>query len=96
MAMTASTSIDVAKYRDAAGNRSRLNRKMPYGPAFSSSAARTIEPYVGASVCASGSHVCNGKTGTFTAKPTKNATNSHRCVIAASESCSICRMSKLP
>ena len=37
-------------------------------------ASRT-EPIVGASVCASGSHVWNGHIGTFTAKPSAIAPN---------------------
>ena len=89
MPTTARMPIACAKYRDASGNRSRLNRSRPYGPAFSSSAARTIEPFVGASVCASGSHVCSGKIGTLTANAMKKARNSQRCVVVASESRSI-------
>jgi hypothetical protein len=41
----------------------------PYVPSFSSTPARMTEPAVGASVCASGSHVCTGNSGTFTRKP---------------------------
>ena len=36
-------------------------------------AARTTEPAVGASTCASGSQVWNGNIGTFTANARKNA-----------------------
>ena len=36
-------------------------------PIFSITPASTTEPAVGASVCASGSHVWNGNSGTFTA-----------------------------
>ena len=45
-------------------------------PIFSITPASTTEPAVGASVCASGSHVWNGNSGTFTAKPIANARNS--------------------
>ena len=41
------------------------------------------EPAVGACVCASGNQVCNGKSGTFTAKAIANAKNNHRPVLAA-------------
>ena len=41
----------------------------PYVPIFSMTPASSTEPIVGASVCASGSHVWNGHIGTFTAKP---------------------------
>ena len=79
--------MDRAKYRDASGNRSRLNRRMPYGPVFSRIAARTTEPFVGASVWASGSQVWSGHTGTFTANPMKNATNSQRPAVVDSSNC---------
>ena len=35
---------------------------------------------MGASVCASGSQVCSGNTGTFTANAMKNPRKSHRAV----------------
>ena len=46
------------------------------------------EPPVGAWVCASGSHVCNGNIGTFTANAIANAKNNHRPVEAAKLACS--------
>ncbi len=46
-------------------------------PIFRSTPARITEPAVGASVCASGSQVWNGNSGTFTANAIANATNSH-------------------
>ena len=49
-------------------------------------AARITEPAVGASVCASGSQVCSGNIGTLTAKPQKNARNTHHCRFAANAS----------
>ena len=42
--------------------------------------ARMTEPAVGAWVWASGSHVCNGNNGTFTAKAMAKAKNSQRPV----------------
>ena len=50
----------------------------PYVPSFSMTAARITEPAVGALVWASGSHVCTGNNGTFTANAIANAKNSHR------------------
>ena len=47
-------------------------------PILSSTPASTTEPAVGASVCASGSQVWNGNSGTFTANATQNARNSAR------------------
>ena len=52
-------------------------------PIFSSTPARMTEPPVGACVCASGSQVCSGNSGTFTANAIANAKNSHRPVLAA-------------
>ncbi len=78
------TPTNVAKYFDASGKNTRLKRISPYVPTFRSSAARRTEPAVGASVCASGSHVCSGTNGTFTANATKNARNNHRPVLAGS------------
>ena len=40
------------------------------------------EPAVGASTCASGSHVCTGHIGIFTANEAKNASHSHHCMPA--------------
>ena len=45
-------------------------------PIFSSTPARITDPAVGASVCASGSQVCSGNSGTLTANAAKNARNS--------------------
>src|ERR1700730_2333262 len=65
--------------RLASGKIGRLKRMNPYVPIFRSTAARMTEPAVGASVCASGSHVWNGNIGTLIAKPRKNARNTHHC-----------------
>jgi len=59
-------------------------------------AASTTEPPVGASTCASGSQVCTGHIGTFTAKARKKAKNSSVCADADSGSLCQVRMSKLP
>ena len=66
---------DGAAFRDASGKSGRQNRIMPYVPIFRSTPARMTEPAVGASTCASGSHVCNGNSGTLIAKATKKARN---------------------
>src|SRR5213083_3691077 len=74
-----STAIIGTKCFDASGRIGRLKRRNPYVPIFRRTAARITEPAVGASVCASGSHVWNGNIGTFTAKPRKNARKTHHC-----------------
>src|SRR5437773_8485438 len=63
------------KYFVPSGSMGKLNRRNPYVPIFNSTAARITEPAVGASTCASGSHVWNGNIGTLMANPTKNARN---------------------
>ena len=45
--------------------------------------ARITEPAVGASVWASGSQVCSGNSGTFTANAMAKARNSQRAVVVA-------------
>ncbi len=45
-------------------------------------AASTTEPPVGASTWASGSQVCTGNIGTFTANAIRKAKNSHICSCA--------------
>src|SRR3984893_7923857 len=66
------------------GSNGSENRRNPYVPIFSSTLASTTDPAVGASVCASGSHVWNGNIGTFTAKPTKKAQKTHHCIVVVS------------
>src|SRR6266704_1451462 len=61
------------------GRIGKLNRRNPYVPIFSNTAARITEPAVGASTCASGSQVWNGNMGTLMANPTKNARNTQYC-----------------
>src|SRR4029077_8822342 len=61
------------------GASAGLKRGKPYPPIFSVIAARTTEPPVGASTCASGSQVCTGHIGTLTENDRKNAKNSSTC-----------------
>src|SRR5437868_14811701 len=68
-----------------AGSSGSEKRRKPYVPIFSRTLARITEPAVGASVCASGSQVWNGNIGTFTAKPTKKAQNTHHCMLPDSD-----------
>ena len=58
-------------------------RTKPYVPSFSRTAARITEPCVGACVCASGSHVWNGKIGTLMPKPMNMPPNTTSCVVWA-------------
>ena len=60
----------------ASGKSGTAKRRKPKVPIFSMTPARITEPPVGASTCASGSHVWNGNIGTFTAKARKKAPNS--------------------
>src|SRR5215470_2461694 len=53
------------------GKRGSEKRMKPYVPIFSKTPARMTEPAVGASVCASGSHVWKGNMGTLMAKAKK-------------------------
>jgi len=71
--MTASTRSNGARSTAACGKNGIAKRKNPYAPIFSMTPASTTEPAVGASVCASGSQVWNGKSGTLTANPTAKA-----------------------
>src|ERR1039458_8483804 len=67
---------------DALGSRFSENRRKPYVPIFSNTAARITETAVGASTCASGSQVWKGNMGTLMAKPMKNAQKTH-CWVAS-------------
>ena len=67
-AATPSTASRNAGCPPAWANSGTENRMMPYAPVFKSRPARTTLPAVGACVCASGSHVWNGKAGSFTRK----------------------------
>jgi hypothetical protein len=50
-------------------------------------AARITEPPVGASTCASGSHVCTGHIGTLTANDSANAMKIRICAVSDSGRC---------
>src|ERR1044071_7330707 len=76
------------------GSSGSEKRRNPYVPILSRTLARITEPAVGASVCASGSQVWNGNIGTLTAKPTKNAQNTHHCNAGDNESFIRSAMSK--
>ena len=54
------------------------------------------EPAVGASTCASGSQVCTGHIGTFTAKEANSARNSQVCIPAGNAVCSSTAISVVP
>src|ERR1700690_2816302 len=62
---------------EACGASGREKRRNPYVPIFSITLASTTEPAVGASTCASGSHVWNGNMGILMAKPRKSAQKTH-------------------
>ena len=66
------------------GNSGSANRKKPYVPILSSTAARITEPAVGASTWASGSQVWNGKIGTLIANARKKAPNSQNATVPSS------------
>ena len=57
------------------GNIVAETRIIPYPPIFRRTPARITLAAVGASVCASGSQVCSGQTGSFIAKPMKSSVN---------------------
>ena len=58
--------------------------------------ARITEPAVGASTCASGSQVCTGHIGIFTAKEAKKASHSQVCMLAGKLCVSSVGMSVVP
>ena len=63
------------KWKKASGKIGQQMRSIPYTPIFNRTPARMTEIGVGASTCASGSHVWKGKVGTLIANPTKSPTN---------------------
>ena len=83
--MTASTAISGSErlepLRAAARARVAGSRSEPI---LSSTPASSTETAVGASTCASGSHVCSGKIGTLTASPTAIAMKIAVCTPAGS------------
>jgi len=72
MAITARMAMAGAQIFAACGRIGRATRMNPYAPIFSRIPASRTEPTVGASVCASGSHVWNGHIGTLMANPKKS------------------------
>ena len=81
MPITASSPIQGAHVCAASGRMGSAMRMNPYAPSFRRIAASRTEPTVGASVCASGSHVWNGNIGTLIANPRKSPANSSTCVL---------------
>src|SRR6201990_3158998 len=79
MATTESVKISGAKSCEASGNIGSEKRRKPYPPIFKRIAARITEPAVGASTWASGSQVCTGHIGIFTANEAKNASQAQVC-----------------
>src|SRR2546422_1140773 len=73
MATRESARMTGKKRATASGSIGRLKRRKPYAPIFRRMLARTTLPAVGASTCASGSHVWSGNIGTLTAKAMKKA-----------------------
>src|SRR5664280_2907008 len=73
IAITARNASQPAYRADSTGYNGSTKRRKPYAPSFNSTPASIIEPAVGASVCASGSQVWNGQTGTLMAKAITNA-----------------------
>ena len=59
-------------------------------------AARTTEPAVGASTCASGSQVCTGHIGIFTANEAKKASHAQVCKDRGTAVCIRVGMSVVP
>src|SRR6266702_2884199 len=75
MPMIGSTATVGAYAATTSGNSGKQKRRSPYPPILSSTPASMTLPAVGASTCASGSQVWNGKIGTLTANPTNNRMN---------------------
>ena len=75
----------------ACGRIGMAMRTKPYVPSFRRMAARNTEPTVGASVCASGSHVWNGNMGTLMAKPMNRPAKMSSWVLWAMVCAECCR-----
>src|ERR1700731_3251245 len=78
-----------------AGKKGSEKRTNPYVPIFNKTPARMTDPAVGASTCASGSHVWNGNSGTLIANATVKARNGHSWSAAGTFSAYRSTMSKL-
>src|SRR5881394_141085 len=91
-----SVNMNGAKSSEATGNIGSEKRRKPYPPIFNRIAARITEPAVGASTCASGSQVCTGHIGSFTAKEAKNASQAQVCKLRGTAVCIRVGMSVVP
>src|SRR5438445_13030891 len=96
MATTESVKMSGANVSDAMGNIGSEKRRKPYPPILSRIAARITEPAVGASTWASGSQVCTGHIGIFTAKEAKNASHAQVCNECGTAVCINVGMSVVP
>ena len=81
MPITATNATHFPYFTVALGNNVMLNRINPYVPIFSITPASSTDPAVGASVCASGSHVCSGKSGTLIANAIAKPKNNHVSIV---------------
>ncbi|GMA32368.1 hypothetical protein GCM10025875_23600 [Litorihabitans aurantiacus] len=81
---SASTTITGAAQRDASGNSGRQSAIIPNVPTLSSTPTSSVEVPGVACAVASGSQVCTGHMGAFTANAKKNATKSQRWVAVSS------------
>ncbi len=73
MPMTARIAMIGAMASAVPGKSGNANRSSPYVPILRRTPARMTDPAVGASTCASGSQVWNGKSGTLMAKASVKA-----------------------
>jgi hypothetical protein len=95
MAMTARMPIQGAHTRAASGRTGNAILTNPYVPIFSRMPARCTEPTVGASVCASGSHVWNGHMGTLMANPRNSPMNAMFWKVGSKPACCRAMMSNV-
>src|ERR1700751_2239055 len=96
IAMPDSVKISGAKSCEAGGNIASETPRKPYPPIFKRIAARTTEPAVGPSTWASGSQVCTGHIGIFTANEAKNANHAQVCNERGTAVCISVGMSVVP
>ena len=81
MPTTAKAARYGAKVRMPSGAIGSTIRTRPYVPIFSRTPASSTEPTVGAAVWASGSQLCSGHIGAFTARPMPMASAAINCVV---------------
>src|SRR5207247_735702 len=93
--MRATREREGAAARAADGNIGRQNRSSPYVPILRRTPARITEPAVGASTCASGSQVWNGKRGTLIAKARRKAEKSQNSAPGESRSTPVARLREI-